>query len=157
MQNSTVNVKNEATGASKSATADSQGHFSLSGLASGRYSIEVSAPGFALHHRAVQLAGQNEDVTVALKIGDISQQVTVEANAVGSVAAALAPMDALLDATSARTIITPAFIQNFASPIADYGEIVNMAPEHLHYLQQRRRPGPVQNLLPRLPRRRLRH
>ena len=54
--------------------------------------------------------------------------MTVEANAVGSVAAALAPMDALLDAASARTVITPAFIQNFSSPIADYGEIVNMAP-----------------------------
>ena len=129
LQNATVNVKNEATTAAKSVEVDSQGHFSLSGLASGRYTIEVSAPGFSVNRRVVQLnAGQTMDITVPLSIGDVSQQVTVEANAVGSVAAALAPMDALLDATSARTVITPAFIQNFTSPIADYGEIVNMAP-----------------------------
>jgi iron complex outermembrane receptor protein len=129
LQSATVNTKNEATGAAKSVEVDSQGHFSLSGLAPGRYSVEVSAPGFSAVSRAVQLnAGQNMDITVPLKVGDVSQQVTVEANAVGSVAAALAPMDALLDATSARTVITPAFIQNFTSPIADYGEIVNMAP-----------------------------
>ena len=129
LQNATVNVKNETTGAAKSIQVDSQGHFSFSGLAPGRYSVEVSAPGFSTTRRAVQLnAGQNMDIIVPLNIGDVSQQVTVEANAVGSVAAALAPMDALLDATSARTIITPAFIQNFTSPIADYGEIVNMAP-----------------------------
>jgi iron complex outermembrane receptor protein len=122
-------VKNETTGATKSLEVDSQGHFSLNGLAPGRYSVDVSAPGFSANHRAVQLnEGQNMDITVPLKVGDVSQQITVEANAVGSVAAALAPMDALLDATSARTIITPAFIQNFTSPIADYGEIVNMAP-----------------------------
>ncbi|MGD0443953.1 MAG: TonB-dependent receptor [Edaphobacter sp.] len=125
---STINVKNEATGESKSVESDSQGHFSLSGLTPGRYSVEVSASGFSSSRRTVQLTKQNEDITVALKIGDVSQQVTVEANSVGSVAAALAPMDALLDATSARTVITPAFIQNFTSPISDYGEIVGMAP-----------------------------
>ena len=129
LQTSTVNVKNEATGIIKSVALNPEGHFSLSGLAPGRYSLEVSAPGFSANRRAVQLnAGQNMDITVPLNIGDVSQQVTVEANALGSVAAALAPMDALLDATSARTVITPAFIQNFTSPIADYGEIVNMAP-----------------------------
>ena len=60
--------------------------------------------------------------------GNVTEQVTVEANAAGSVAAALAPMDALLDETSARTEITQALIQNFMSPVADYGEAVEMAP-----------------------------
>jgi iron complex outermembrane receptor protein len=129
LQNATISVKNEATSTAKSVEVDPQGHFSLSDLVPGRYSVEVSAPGFSASRRAVQLnAGQNMEITVPLNVGDVSQQVTVEANAVGSVAAALAPMDALLDATSARTIITPAFIQNFTSPIADFGEIVNMAP-----------------------------
>jgi iron complex outermembrane receptor protein len=129
LQSATIDAKNEATGATKSVEVDPRGHFSLSGLAPGRYSVEVSSPGFSANRRVVQLdAGQNMDISASLNIGDVSQQVTVEANAVGSVAAALAPMDALLDATSARTIITPAFIQNFTSPISDYGEIVNMAP-----------------------------
>ena len=63
-----------------------------------------------------------------MNVGDVSQQVTVEANAVGSIAAALAPMDASLEATSARTYISPSFIQNFTAPTADYGEAVAMAP-----------------------------
>ncbi len=46
----------------------------------------------------------------------------------GSIAAALAPMDALLGETSAHTEISQSFINNFENPIADYGEIVQMAP-----------------------------
>jgi iron complex outermembrane receptor protein len=37
-------------------------------------------------------------------------------------------MDASLEARSARTPISPVFIQNFTSPVADYGEVVQMAP-----------------------------
>ncbi len=99
-----------------------------SGFAAGRYSVEVSAPGFGVNRRTVQLAGQDQDISVAMNIGDVSQQVTVEANAVNSIASALAPMNASLDARSARTLITPAFIQNFTSPLADYGEAVAMSP-----------------------------
>jgi iron complex outermembrane receptor protein len=129
LQNATVNVKNDATSDVRTTKTDNQGHFIISGVAPGRYSVEISAPGFGVDHRAVQFAaGQNQDVTVALAVGDVAQQVVVEANAVGSVAATLAPMDALLDARSARTEITQAFIQNFTSPVSDFGEAVEMAP-----------------------------
>jgi len=37
LQSATINVKNEATGTAKSVEVDPQGHFSLSGLAPGRY------------------------------------------------------------------------------------------------------------------------
>ena len=127
LPNATVNVKRGSV--ARTVKADAQGRFSLSDLAVGRYSIEVTAPGFGVGSRAVQLsAGQTQDLTFALSVGDVSSQVTVEANSVGSVAAALAPMDALLEATSARTEITSAMIQNFMSPVADYGEAVEMAP-----------------------------
>src|ERR1700733_1918371 len=129
LQSATVNAKNDSTGNVRTVKVDTQGHFSISGLTSGRYSLEVSAPGFELNRRAVQLAtGQDQDVSVAMKISGFSQQVTVQADEANSIAAQLAPMGAPLSATSARTEITPAFIQNFTSPIADYGEIVNMAP-----------------------------
>jgi iron complex outermembrane recepter protein len=129
LQSATVSVKNESASNVQSSKVDGQGHFSLGGLAAGRYSIEVSAPGFDLDRRTVQLtAGQDQDISVALNVGGVSQQVTVEANSLGSIAAALAPMDASLEATSARTYISPAFIQNFTSPVADYGEAVAMAP-----------------------------
>jgi iron complex outermembrane recepter protein len=129
LQTATITVKNESTSNVRNVKVDAQGHFSIGGFAPGRYAIEVSAPGFGVNRRTVQLTdGQNQDIAVALTIGDVSQQVTVEANSVDSIAAALAPMDALLEARSARTYISPTFIQNFTSPVADYGEVVQMAP-----------------------------
>src|SRR5260370_19940533 len=90
--------------------------------------MESSAPDFNPNRRTVQLtAGQDQDISVAMNVGGVSQQVTVEANSLGSIAAALAPMDASLEATSARTYISPTFVQNFTSPVADYGEAVAMA------------------------------
>src|SRR5258708_23480182 len=129
LQSATINVKSESTGNVRSAKVDAQGHFSLSDFTPGRYTVEVSAPGFDLNRRTVQLtAGQEQDVSVAMKIGGISQHVTVQADEVNSIAAQLAPMGALLSATSARTEISPTFIQNFTTPTAHYGEIVAITP-----------------------------
>ena len=129
LQNATISVKDEATSNVRSVKVDGQGHFSLGGMTAGRYTIEISAPGFDLNRRTVQLtAGQDQDISVGLKVGGDMQQVTVEANSLGSIAAALAPMDASLEATSPRTYISPTFVQNFTSPVADYGEAVAMAP-----------------------------
>jgi iron complex outermembrane receptor protein len=130
LPNATITIKNESTSAVHTTKADAQGHFSESGLPAGRYTIEATAPGFNITRRTgVSLAdGQPQDLPIQLNVGDVSQQVTVEANALGSIAAALAPMDASLEATSARTYISPTFIQNFTSPVADFGEAVAMAP-----------------------------
>ena len=125
----TISVKTPAGVTVRTAKTDAQGRFSLDELVPARYTVLVTAPGFGLDSRAVQLAaGQDQNITVALTVGADTQQVTVEANSVGSIASALAPMDALLEARSARTEITQAFIQNFTSPLADYGEAVEMAP-----------------------------
>jgi iron complex outermembrane recepter protein len=126
----TIVIKNESNGATTKTTSDAQGHYSVATLAAGKYSIEVDAPGFNTAKRSgvVVAAGQPTDVQIPLEMGNASEQITVEANASNSVAAALAPMDALLDEHSARTEITQAFINNFTSPLADYGEAVEMAP-----------------------------
>jgi iron complex outermembrane receptor protein len=130
LPNAAITIKNESTGLVRTTKADAQGRFSESGLPAGRYTIEANASGFSATRRTGVLlaAGQPQDLPIQLNVGDVSQQVTVEANAVGSIAAALAPMDASLDAVSARTYISPAFIQNFTPPTADYGEAVAMAP-----------------------------
>ena len=108
LQSATINIKNEATGNSRNVKVDAQGRFSFGGLTPGRYTVEVTAPSFELNRRTVQLsAGQSQDLSVALNVGGFLQQVTVEANSLGSIAAALAPMDASLEATSARTYISP--------------------------------------------------
>ena len=124
-----VVVRNEANGATVKTVSDGVGRYTVSGLAAGRYTVQVDANGFNTSKVSVNAAaGAPLDVPVTLQLGNVSEQVTVEANEAGSVAAALAPMDALLDERSARTEITQAFIQNFESPLADYGETVQMAP-----------------------------
>jgi iron complex outermembrane receptor protein len=126
----TVIVRNEVTGRIRTSTADASGHFSISGLPIGSYTVDASAPGFApATRKGVQVAADHADtVAFTLQIGSATADVTVEADTTGSVAAALAPMDALLAETSARTEITAAMIHNFMSPVADFGEAVEMAP-----------------------------
>jgi len=125
-----VTVTSEATGKKATAKADGQGHYSIGGLAAGSYSVEASETGFKMAARkGVQVnAGQTDVPAIALDVTDATDQISVDANETHSIAAKLAPMDALLDETSARTEITSAMINNFTSPISDYGEAVEMAP-----------------------------
>jgi iron complex outermembrane receptor protein len=125
-----VTVKNDATGATQKMTSDGQGKYVFNNLAAGKYTVQVDAPGFNTSKKSgVQIAaGQSSEVPVTLELGNVSEEVTVEASEANSIAAAMAPMDALLGETSARTEITQAFIANFTSPLADYGEAVEMAP-----------------------------
>ena len=126
----TIIVRNDATGRVKTVTADSLGHFSVTGLPIGTYTVDASAPGFSeMTMKNIHVAADHADaVSFTLQIGSTTSDITVEADSTGSVAASLAPMDALLAETSSRTEITGAMIQNFMSPVADYGEAVEMAP-----------------------------
>ena len=125
-----VVVRNEDTDVVQKLTSDGQGKYSFANLPAGKYTIQVDAPGFNTSKRTgVELAaGQPTDVPITLELGNASEEITVEASEANSVAAALAPMDALLEEHSARTEITQAFIANYTSPLADYGEAVEMAP-----------------------------
>ena len=130
VQNATVVAKSESSGVETRATTDQVGKFSIANLPFGNYTVEVSAPGFALASRqgVKATADRAEDLTIALTLGSVSDAITVEAATSGSIAAQHAPMDGLLEARSARTEVTPIFIQNFTSPLADFGELVEMAP-----------------------------
>jgi iron complex outermembrane receptor protein len=124
----TVTVRNDAGGALRTATAESDGKFSITDLAEGSYTIEASAPSFSNSRRpGVKLAaGATENVNMALNISEIAQSITVEGSV--SVAAETAPSQNTLDARSARSEISPEYVQNFASPVADYTELLNNAP-----------------------------
>jgi iron complex outermembrane receptor protein len=124
-----VTVKNEATGKTATTTSDAYGHFSLAGLPAGTYTVAAFAPGFSPTTQTAQVASDHSGtVGLTLAVSGATDSIEVDANSTKSVAAALAPMDALLGETSARTEITAAFINNFTSPIADFGEAVQMAP-----------------------------
>jgi len=123
-----VSVRNEAGGAPHLATAGPDGKFSVNDLGEGSYTVEASAPSFSISRRAgVRLtAGVTENVNLALNISELAQSITVEGSV--SVAAEAAPSQNTLEARSARSEISPEYIQNFASPVADYTELLNNAP-----------------------------
>jgi iron complex outermembrane recepter protein len=124
----TVEVRNEATAASRNATADNDGKFSITDLAAGTYSIFVASPGFALATRSGGKInpGATLDVPITMSVEAVSTSVTV--NETISLAAATAPSGNTLEAVSAKTEINGDFIRNFMSPLADYAEYVNLAP-----------------------------
>jgi iron complex outermembrane receptor protein len=125
----TVTVRNTATGKTKTVTADAVGHYSATGLTPGSYTVTADADGFAeASKNSVVVGAEGAEVALTLQISSATSDITVDADATHSVAAALAPMDALLSETSARTEITSAMIENFTSPVSDYGEAVEMAP-----------------------------
>src|SRR5579872_2399503 len=119
-----VTAKRDAT-VSGTATADSEGKFSVNGLGAGEYSIEASAPGFAVSTRRV-VPGGTQDVNITLNVDAISQSVTVQETVL--LAVETAPQGNTLDATSARTEISSAVIQNFMNPVADFAEVMQQAP-----------------------------
>lgn len=129
VQNAAVVVKDESTGRVIRTTTDQQGHFAVADLPPGKYSLEVSAQGFALANRSVQIgADRPEDISISLAVGDVIQAVVVDIATSDSLAAQAAPMDSVLEARSARTEISAPFIQNFTSPVSDFSELLQMAP-----------------------------
>ena len=122
-----VVVKSDTAPISKGATTDAEGHFVVTGLPAGTYSVQASAAGFSTATASGIMASTTpSDISITLAVGTASDSVTVEA--VVSLAAQSAPSGNTLDATSARTEITGDFIKNFESPLADFGEYVALAP-----------------------------
>jgi hypothetical protein len=79
-----VTVRDLGTGALYKTKADGNGFYSAPSLAPGRYEIKVEMPNFQTYLRSgvtVQ-AGDHPLVDVTLQLGDVSQQITVTADAV---------------------------------------------------------------------------
>ncbi len=71
----------DASGAEKVATTNSEGVFVFSGLAPGRYSLRVSAPGFALYENAeVDVStARSETLDITLSIEEKKEEIEVQA------------------------------------------------------------------------------
>src|SRR5215471_8859798 len=101
-----VVVKNEGSGETRRATTDTDGRFTVAGLAAGSYTIEVSAPNFSTSRQEgfKLAAGAKGDFATALGLAALPQTITVEGNV--SVAAQAAPMQSSLEARSAQSRIS---------------------------------------------------
>ena len=128
IEKASVIVKSQAGQLAGKATTDVEGHFEVTGLPAGVYFAEIGAAGFATATRTnfTVTTGTPVDISVSLNVASKSESVNVEA--VVSMATVSAPSGNVLDAVSAKTEISGAFIRNFTSPVADFAEVVNMAP-----------------------------
>lgn len=128
IQQVTVAVKNEASGAVRTTTTGADGHFAVGNLPAGVYSIEIAASGFATDTRnGVKLAsGTTVSLPMTMQIASVSQSVTVEAAITLAVEAA--PSQSSLEAKSAESVISSTYIRNFISATGDYSDVLQMSP-----------------------------
>jgi iron complex outermembrane recepter protein len=130
----TIVAKSEASGAQSQATADNVGRFSISGLAPGRYTLTVTAKGFAATVQSgVVASGQPATVTIGLKVGGVQENVEVRAIAGDSIAGQHALSQDTLDTETPRSEIGSEFIREFTPPDADYTELIQIAPGTVSY------------------------
>jgi iron complex outermembrane receptor protein len=124
-----VTVTNPATGATRNTRVDAAGHYAIEGLPDGTYNVAATASGFADGARTgvVLASGQTQQVAFSMSISEVTQEVTVNAG-IDSVAAQAAPSGGFIEERSAQSIIPDTYIENFTSPIADYGEVVQIVP-----------------------------
>lgn len=120
----------DATGVVRTAVTSPNGEFSVSGLAAGTYSVQVSSTGFAtqVRHDVEVKSGATVDLSISLALASVSEEVTVEAEADTSLASQLSPVKSVLDAGSARTEITSQYVKEFTSPVTDFADITQAAP-----------------------------
>ncbi|MGH9514284.1 MAG: carboxypeptidase regulatory-like domain-containing protein [Terriglobales bacterium] len=73
-----VTITNNGTGTARTATTDENGNFRLLSLAPGAYRLKVEASGYSVSETAVTLlTEQNLNVPVTLKVGAVTEAVTV--------------------------------------------------------------------------------
>jgi iron complex outermembrane receptor protein len=127
--NAAVTVTNTATGANQTTHTDASGNYSIEALPAGTYTVDAVAGGFAKNFKTgvVLVDGQSQHVALTLSVQSVVQEVTVNAG-IASIAAQTAPSGGFVEERSAQSLVSSNYIQNFTSPIADYGELVQVVP-----------------------------
>jgi iron complex outermembrane recepter protein len=110
-----------------------QGAYSVEKVGTGRYSLAVSATGFATEERLISVSGDEQAIEFKLPLASVAEEVVVESEDNSSLAVQLAPVKALLDAGSARTEISSFYIAQYTSPVTDFADIIQAAPGTVSY------------------------
>jgi iron complex outermembrane receptor protein len=129
INNATVTLTERTTAALHTVKTDGSGHYEVAGLAPGTYTMEVAAEGFTASAKSniVLGAGATQQANLTLSIAAVVQEVTVNSG-IDSIAAEAAPSGGFIEERSAQSLVSNTYIENFTSPVADYGEIVQVVP-----------------------------
>jgi hypothetical protein len=120
--NAQVVVKNEASGDTRTTTANNNGYFTLTALQPGTYSVTVSAPGFRSweqQHLSLNLGDNRTLPNIALQVGQTSQQVEVVTGA-----EAVAPVDT----GEVSTTLNEHMVNDIQLQGRDAGELLKIMP-----------------------------
>ena len=129
-----VEASNQSTGVSAQTTADEVGHFTLTGIAAGRYTLTLTATGFAATvQKDVVASSAPRDISVTLTVGNVEQNIVVQAIAGNSLAGQHALSQDTLDTETPKSEIGSEFIREFTPPDTDYTEIIQIAPGIVSY------------------------
>ncbi len=123
-------VAAKGAGTTKTTRADANGAYSFDGLPAGTYIVEASASDFSSASKTgvTLAAGQTLQLDpLALAIASVAEQITVNSG-IESIAAETAPSGGFVEERSAQSLVSDAYVENFTSPVADYGEIVQIVP-----------------------------
>ena len=124
-----VAMTNDSTGAARTTRTDTGGLYSFDGIPAGKYTVTVTASGFATLTKTgvVITDGQSIELPLKVNITSVAEMVTVNSG-IDSIAAQSAPSGGFIEERSAQSLVSNTYIENFTSPIADFGEIVQVVP-----------------------------
>ena len=124
-----VAMTNYSTGAARTTRTDTGGLYSFDGIPAGKYTVTVTASGFATLTKTgvVITDGQSIELPLKVNITSVAEMVTVNSG-IDSIAAQSAPSGGFIEERSAQSLVSNTYIENFTSPIADFGEIVQVVP-----------------------------
>jgi len=99
-----VSIKNIATGVERSVPTNDDGLFVAPNLVPGSYEIQVTAKGFSstLVSQVVLTVGERREINVTLKIGQASDEVTVEGSQISDIQLASSAVGNVVDS---RTVV----------------------------------------------------
>ncbi|HYM11539.1 MAG TPA: TonB-dependent receptor [Bryobacterales bacterium] len=119
--NATVTIVNKGTGQTQSATTTAAGTYSLQNILQGTYDLSVAAKGFRGYTRrevpVIVNTARREDVT--LEVGQVSESVTVEAQA----------LTLQTEKTDVHTDLSAEIVQDLPLPhYRNYQTLINLVP-----------------------------